>query len=103
MYLILTSKKKGKILATKDYFEARDFIKSHKDSRIRTMDHTAKTLLIDKRTFLDMYLKNTEDKKGLFSLSLILVKGNNNLRNYFRESGILKEYELFIQKTKDKL
>tara|TARA_R110000823_G_scaffold310213_2_gene435025 strand:+ start:1127 stop:1438 length:312 start_codon:yes stop_codon:yes gene_type:complete len=95
MYYILTSKKKQKILATKDYTQCFDFITKNFDAKIKSMDISAKPITIDKRTFLKLYLKNTEDQNKFFLLSEILISGNNNLSAFLNPMKLMGKYRTF--------
>ena len=95
MYYILTSKKKNKILATKDYTECFDFITKNFDAKIKAMDISAKPIRIDKRTFLKSYLQNTQDQNKFFLLSEILISGNNNLFAFLNQMKLMGKYRTF--------
>lgn len=102
MYYIITSQKKKKVLATKSFISARDFIVKNKDSKIRQVDYNAKLKIMDKRVFLKLYYEATEDKNDFFQLAELMVKGSTNLReliNLLELRQDYREYKNNINKT----
>lgn len=102
MYYIITSKKNEKILITKDYTECFDFIVKNKDVKIRTIDHTAKPRILDKRNFLKEFHKNVQDKNLFFELIEVLVPYRNNMYDLLNLLGLKDAYKMYkkiIQNT----
>ena len=77
-YYLLTSKRKKRVLVTKNYEECFDFIAKAPDVRIRTIDHTGKSRILNRTVFFKNFLRNTEDIDRLFILIEAMVTGENN-------------------------
>lgn len=92
-YYIITDAKKKAILVTKNYLEIFDFVLKNKKSKIRLIDYTAKPRILDRRTFLNSFLENTQDQEKFYVLARILVKGKNNLRAFYISLGEKLELE----------
>lgn len=102
-YYILTSKKKEKILVTKNYDECFDFIVKKKDTKIRTIDHNAKPRILDKRSFLKNYYENTQNKYKFFELTEVLVPYVNNMYDLLNLLGLKDDYKKYKKITHNTL
>jgi adenylate cyclase class IV len=103
MYYIITSKKKENILVTKNYNECFDFIVKNPDAKIRTIDHTAKPRILDKRNFLKEFYKNTDDKNKFFELVEIMVTYVNNMYDLLNSIGLKEDYKTYKKVTNNTL
>ena len=95
MYIVLTAERKKRILATKSYEEAYEFITKNTDAKTRMLDVSGKTKIIDKREFMRKFYKNTDDKNKLFDLTDLMVKGNDNIRAFLKPLGLYEDYKLY--------
>jgi len=77
-YYLLTSKKKKRVLVTKNYEECFEFIAKAPDTRIRTIDYTGKSRILNRTVFFKNFIRNTEDIDKLFILIEAMVTGENN-------------------------
>ena len=102
-YYILTSKKKEKILVTKDYNECFDFIVKNKDTKIRTIGHNAKPRILNKQVFLKNYYENTQNKNQFFELTEILVPYVNNMYDLLNLLGLKDDYKAYKKITHNTL
>lgn len=102
-YYILTSKKKEKILVTKDYNECFDFIVKNKDTKIRTIDHNAKPRILDKRNFLKDFYKNVQNKSKFFELIEIMVTYSNNMYALLNLLKLKDDYNAYKKITHNTL
>ena len=93
-YHILTGEKKKKILVTENYNEMFDFIVKNKDTKIRTIDHTGKPKIFEKRSFLVQFFKNTNDKVKLFCLTRFIITGYTNQYDFLKMQGLSDEYKV---------
>lgn len=93
MYYILTSKKKKKVLATENIGECFDFIYKNKDSKVRELDHTAKPRIIDRRAFLNTFLKITQNDEQTFKLAEIMIGGKQNLLAFLLSAGKKADFD----------
>lgn len=102
-YYILTSKKKEKILVTKNYNECFDFIVKNKDTKIRTIDHSAKPRILDKRIFLKKYYTNSLNKYKFFELVEVMVPYVNNMYDLLNLLGLKDDYKAYKKITHNTL
>lgn len=77
-YYLLTSKKKKKVLVTRNYEECFEFMAKAPDTRIRTIDYTGKPRILNRIAFFKSFIRNTEDIHSLFILIEAMVTGENN-------------------------
>jgi len=96
---IITSKKKKKVLITKDLMEAQAFIVKLKDAKIRTVNYEAKLSLVAKKDFLNLFLESTQDKNKFCDLAEALIKGKTNVYDYLNTKGLWNYFKEY-QKTK---
>tara|TARA_R100000781_G_scaffold113591_1_gene82419 strand:+ start:15724 stop:16047 length:324 start_codon:yes stop_codon:yes gene_type:complete len=103
LYYVITSKKWKRLVATRSFDEAYDFIMKNKDAKIRRMDYTARPKIMDKRLFIkEMYedsQKTPEDKQRVFKMTDRLIKGKNNHRDFLVLMGLREEYLLWKEIT----
>ena len=92
MYYIFTSQKNKKVLATKNIAESFDFIKKNRDSKVWTMDHTAKTKILRRTVFIIRYLELTKEQGKAFQMAEIMIKGNNNFVFFLEQNGLKEKY-----------
>ena len=99
MYYIITSTKKKKVLATINLYECFEFIKVNKDAKVRTMNHTAKPRLIDKRLFIKRFLDHTGNENRTFVLVDLMIKGVNNQNAFLIQNDLKEKYDQFKKIT----
>lgn len=92
---IVTSKASKKIIASKSYTEIAEFIKNNQDAKIRTIDYTGNTKILNKKVFLTRFLKATQDKINFFALTEIMIPQYNNYRYFIDLIGLLDEYKTY--------
>lgn len=95
MLYVITSKKKKRVIATKDYNEIAEFIRVNQDARIRTLDYTGKTKIMHRKVFLKKFLDATKKQKEFFELTEILLPINTNNIAFISLMGLLKEFNQF--------
>lgn len=89
---IVTSQASKKVIASKSYIEISEFIKGNQDARIRTIDYTGKTKILNKKAFLNRYLKATGNKPTFFALTEIMIPKYTNYAYYLNNLDLMKEY-----------
>lgn len=94
-YYILTSGKKKNILVTKNYLECFEFIVKNKDTRIRTINYTAKPRILNRIEFYKRFHENTKDLNKLFIIVDLMVNGYDNIRDILKSIGIYEAYKSF--------
>ena len=98
MYYIITSKKKEKILVSEDLRECFNFIVKFKDAQIRSIDHTAKPKIFNKKKFIVLFLELTEDEEKSFFIMKRLIKGENNIIDFLRNNNLSTTHKAFKKK-----
>ena len=103
MYYLVTSAKNKDILATKVITECYDFIVKNKDAKIRELDYSSNTKVIDRRMFIMDFYRLSEDEDKTFQLAEIMIKGGSNLNSFLVNNGLKANYFLYKQATKNTL
>lgn len=103
MYWVFTSEKNKKVLSTKDISESFDFISKNLDAKVWTMDHTAKTKIFNRQTFIEKYFKLTKNEENTFKLAEIMIKGNNNFQYFLQQIGLKEKYTAYKSITEKQL
>lgn len=94
-YYLLTSKRKKRVLVTKNYEECFEFIAKAPDTRIRTIDYTGKSRILNRTVFFKHFLRNTEDIDRLFILIEAMVTGENNKNDLVLALKLRPEYNIW--------
>jgi hypothetical protein len=102
-YYLLTSNKKQKILATKNYLEAYEFIKKYHDTKVRKVNYKAAPRVVDKRMFLQSFLENTKDQNKFFDLSEIMITGETNQIPFLKSVHLLERFRKYQEVKQNNL
>lgn len=92
-HYVVTSQKSKKILTSKSYTEIAEFIKQNQDARIRTIDYTGKTKILNKKVFLQRYLQFTKDKITFFALTEIMIPLAKNYLYFIAILGLADDFK----------
>jgi len=107
MYWVVTSKKKERILVTKSLNEIYDFVTKNLDSKIRSIDHSAKCKIVDRRFFLRTFYNSSKkeaiDREKLFNLVSIMIKGETNKIYFLRSLNLKNQYQEFLEITQKRI
>lgn len=95
MYHAFTSKANKTILVTKSHDEAFNFIIKNKDAKVRTLDYTGKSKVIDKRIYLKTFYKETKKIKEFFQLVESMIVGKTNQYDLINFLDLLEEYKIY--------
>ena len=99
--------KNKRILNTRAFQEAYEFILKNKDSKVKKMDLTGKAKIMDKRKFIiefyDASKKQWEDKQKVFRMTDILIKRYSNKNHFLNILGLKKDYTEYNELMADKL
>ena len=113
IYYVLTSKRYKRILITKSFEEAYEFItKNYRDVKIRKMNWEAKPKIVDRRKFLREFFNATQgtdqdqatkNKHRMFQMAELIIKGKTNFYDFLHLMDMKVEYRKYKELTKDKL
>ena len=103
MYYLVTSRNNKDILVTKVITECYGFIVKNKDAKIRELDYSSNTKVIDKRLFIMDFHRLADDEHKTFILAEIMIKGGSNLNSFLVNNGLKANYFLYKQATKNTL
>ena len=107
MYYVITSVRWKRVIASRSFDELYAFIMKNKDSKIRTLDWSGKTRVIDRRRFMINLYKSSkklhEDKIKIFHIAERLIKGNQNLRDFLHLLDLREEFDKYKEVNKNKL
>ena len=102
-YFIVYDNTTDRMIITKKYSEIYDFIVSNPNSKIKTIGLDAKAKILNKKVFLTLFLKNTNNKNKFYELVKILISGTNNVIPYLSSVNLTDEYKYYMNHKNDLL
>ena len=90
---MFSSKKSRKLLITNCMTEAFDFIITHENVKMKTINFKMKPKVLTKPVFLEMFWEETKDKYKLFYVANILVKGSTNFIAIVTKLNLNEEFK----------
>ena len=92
-YYILTDKVTKKIIVSTNLNDMYQFVLKNKNTRIRTIDYTAKAKILNRKDFLMLYKQN---KVRFFVLAEVLIKRKDDIRKFFKQINTLDQYDYYL-------